>query len=124
MLSPAEWEPTFGAYLKFCDLNYDKNIGEGHAGRRRSQALAAGAPITVADGSMILLDGRGSDCWNTAPDRSGKDYEPGDILILEGDTTLYAQWKPFYTLDYDKNEGQRHATDNFNAKKKGRKQQS
>ena len=26
---PAEWEPTFGAYLRLCDLHYDSNGGRG-----------------------------------------------------------------------------------------------
>ncbi|MCD7988417.1 MAG: InlB B-repeat-containing protein [Klebsiella quasipneumoniae] len=30
--------------------------------------------------------------WNTAPDGSGTSYQPGDVIILTEDITLYAQW--------------------------------
>ena len=32
------------------------------------------------------------ECWNTAADGSGTDYYPGDVAVLSGDTTFYAQW--------------------------------
>ncbi|MCD7947110.1 MAG: InlB B-repeat-containing protein [Oscillospiraceae bacterium] len=30
--------------------------------------------------------------WNTAPDGSGTTYQPGDVIVLTEDVTLYAQW--------------------------------
>ena len=102
---PAAWEPTFGAYLVLCDLAYHKNGGDGTPPSPVTDR-ASGTSVTVADGSGLSLDGFGFGGWNTAEDGSGEPYAPGDDFIFTGDTTLYAQWEPFYTLDYDKNGGE------------------
>lgn len=45
--------------------------------------------------------------WNTKADGSGKTYQAGDTLrITEPKTTLYAQWKPQYTITYKLNGGE------------------
>lgn len=44
--------------------------------------------------------------WNTKHDGSGINYQPGDAFYLGGDLTLYAKWKPVYTLTYDSNGGE------------------
>lgn len=31
--------------------------------------------------------------WNTAENGSGRNYQPGDVVVLDGDISLYAQWK-------------------------------
>lgn len=31
--------------------------------------------------------------WNTEPDGSGTSYAAGDVIDLDGDVTLYAQWQ-------------------------------
>ena len=31
-------------------------------------------------------------CWNTKPDGSGTEYEPGETIIVTEDITLYARW--------------------------------
>ncbi|MBQ7531795.1 MAG: InlB B-repeat-containing protein [Paludibacteraceae bacterium] len=45
--------------------------------------------------------------WNTSADGSGRDYTPGaTVTRFGGDSTLYAIWRPVYTVEYyDKNEG-------------------
>ena len=30
--------------------------------------------------------------WNDKPDGSGNSYQPGDSIVIDGNTTLYAQW--------------------------------
>lgn len=36
--------------------------------------------------------------WNTTTDGTGASYQPGDIITLKQDTTLYAQWTPNITI--------------------------
>ncbi|MBP5207559.1 MAG: InlB B-repeat-containing protein, partial [Clostridia bacterium] len=46
-------------------------------------------------------------CWNTAPDGSGTKYYNGAYVTLNGDLTLYAQWKQSrFTITYDSNGGE------------------
>lgn len=49
-------------------------------------ATVPAAPVSTDD--LMLFAG-----WNTEPDGSGDTYQPGDELVVEGNTKLYAQWK-------------------------------
>lgn len=40
--------------------------------------------------------------WNTARDGSGTSYASGDMVGVNGDTTLYAQWTEQFTIQYYK----------------------
>jgi uncharacterized repeat protein (TIGR02543 family) len=47
-----------------------------------------------------------ADEWNTKPDGTGETYTPETIYLVQGHTTLYAQWTGVeYTLNFDKNDG-------------------
>lgn len=52
--------------------------------------------------------------WNTQPDGGGIFYLPGEIITIEGDLTLYAQWTPdgmCYCVIYEANGGTGGAQD-------------
>lgn len=68
---PPEWEPTFGAYLVLCDLEYHTNGGSGTPPPSLTDR-AGGASATVADGSGLSFDGFGFGGWNTAADGSAR----------------------------------------------------
>lgn len=44
--------------------------------------------------------------WNTKADSTGKSFNPGDLITLISDTTLYAIWKNGYTIYYNNNGGE------------------
>ncbi len=78
------------------DVNYD---GNGHtAGTLPENAvmLSSGDQYTVLAPTELRKD-VGEDtwlfqCWNTAPDGSGTEYAPGDVITITDDITLYAEW--------------------------------
>jgi len=51
----------------------------------------AGTSATVMENGF-RYDGADFIGWNTKPDGSGTEYQPGDALSITEDTTLYAQW--------------------------------
>lgn len=101
---PAGWTPDFGGWLKLCRLDYDANDGSGTVPPSVTEK-AAGAKVTVADGSGLSYGENIFEGWNTERDGSGEPYAPGDELTFAENTTLYAQWEMRYTLSYDSNEG-------------------
>ena len=38
------------------------------------------------------------ECWNTAANGNGTDYDPGDSFTTNANTTLYAQWNQYTTI--------------------------
>ena len=98
----------------FGTLAYDRNGGVGTL--PDSVTKLTGTVVTVADipddlqryGYMVgeaAADGYGwmaDDKWNTAPDKSGTDYRPGDTIELpHGTVTLYPSWVPDPTVLYE-----------------------
>ena len=46
------------------------------------------------------------DGWNTSPSGNGTSYANGDTIVVTGNVSLYAQWKPLsYTVTYYPNQG-------------------
>ena len=70
---------------------YDANGG---TGAWIDNELPAGSSYTVRDPAQIGVTRPGYDFigWNTRPDGTGNQYEPGDQITINGDITLYAQW--------------------------------
>ncbi|MBR5976121.1 MAG: InlB B-repeat-containing protein [Clostridiales bacterium] len=42
---------------------------------------------------IFTREGYGLACWNTQPDGGGTTYNPRDIITMNSDITLYAQWE-------------------------------
>lgn len=89
-------------------LTYDANGGSGTVPAAKSYPV--GTSVTVASGNGLSRKNAAFVCWNTDPQRSGKDYHPGDSIVMTGNQTLYAIWKPvstgnspYYSLTYDAN---------------------
>ncbi len=87
-----------GAYLYY-DLNGVSGGGWATVSPIRSigesveVCAAAGSKLTVPEGRMFY-------CWNTQPDESGRQYFPGDTLLLDSEcTVLYAVWKTQSEID-------------------------
>lgn len=69
-------------------LRYDPNGG---TGMMADQTVGVNMPAyTATDG--YTLTGHGLASWNTKPDGTGDSYKPGDAIIINKPTTLYAQW--------------------------------
>lgn len=69
-------------------LHYDPNGGTGTIA---DQTVGVGVDAyTATDG--YTLTGHGLASWNTRPDGTGDSYKPGDAIIINKPTTLYAQW--------------------------------
>ncbi|MBP3609483.1 MAG: InlB B-repeat-containing protein [Lachnospiraceae bacterium] len=57
-------------------------------------------------GNMFTYNGYEFTGWNTEPDGTGTDYEPGQIVEMSEELTLYAQWKlADNIIRYDRNGG-------------------
>ncbi|MDO4564628.1 MAG: InlB B-repeat-containing protein, partial [Clostridia bacterium] len=72
-----------------------------YAGNAPEGGSVSGLPasVTATSGSAITITAQeptctGYDfvCWNTLANGNGNDYEAGDILTLNANVTLYAQW--------------------------------
>lgn len=69
-------------------LRYDANGGTGAIA---DQTVGVGVnAYTATDGYTFA--GHGLASWNTKPDGTGDSYKPGDAIIINKPTTLYAQW--------------------------------
>lgn len=78
----AQWAPN--------KLTYDGNGGTGTMG---SEDADEDGNVTVGDNGYNR-DGYTFSGWNTKADGSGKQYTTEELLTLDGDVTLYAQWTP------------------------------
>ena len=85
-------------------VGYDANGGTGEV--TDSSEYLAGASATVLAGDALSKENYEFAGWNTEADGTGTDYAPGDSLVVEGDTTLYAQWnRTHYVVTYNPNGG-------------------
>ena len=101
---PAAWTPTFGAYLRLVDLDYNVNGGSGLV--VGSVTDLYNSTTSVIDGDSLSLANYHFDGWNTAANGSGTDYAAGAAFTMAANTTLYAQWAPnTYTVQYNANGG-------------------
>ena len=86
---PADWTPTFGAYLVLCDLEYDANGGSGNT--PGVTEMAAGVVVEAA-ANQFTRSNYFFDSWNTETDGSGDSYMPDDEIVLKNNMLLFAQW--------------------------------
>ncbi len=79
-------------------LEYDSNGASGTV--PPTKKYPSGTPVAIASADGLYKEGCYFSGWNTAADGSGRTYYPGNTLILNKDTTLYAQWTsvPTYTI--------------------------
>ncbi|SHH61937.1 Listeria/Bacterioides repeat-containing protein [Anaerosphaera aminiphila DSM 21120] len=66
-----------------------------------------GADVTVKDSGNLIRYNYTFTGWNTEADGTGTAYEPGAVFKIDGNITLYAQWKENekFTISYDANGG-------------------
>ncbi|GMO66406.1 MAG: hypothetical protein Ta2A_14610 [Treponemataceae bacterium] len=63
-----------------------------------------GATVTVLGNTGTLArTGYIFDGWNTLANGTGTTYQPASTFPITANTTLYAKWKPFYTVTYNGN---------------------
>ena len=70
-------------------LTYDANDG---SGTTVIETTLETMPLVVADDPFTDPQGMRFMNWNTSPDGLGTIYRPGDDILIEEDTVLYAQW--------------------------------
>lgn len=68
---------------------YYRNYGATSA---RNDGYDSGERVTIRDNDWWDRDGYVFEGWNTEPDGSGRDYEPGYEFNIRSDLRLYAQW--------------------------------
>ena len=68
---------------------YYRNYGATSA---RNEGYDSGERVTIRDNEWWDRDGYVFEGWNTEPDGSGRDYEPGYEFNIRSDLRLYAQW--------------------------------
>ena len=83
-------------------LNYYRNVEDNESPIAFS-VHGLGTKVTITDGITPTRDGYTFTGWNTKPDGSGQDYEAGNIITMNEDVNLYAQWEEAgqkYILQY------------------------
>lgn len=75
-------------------IHFDKNGG---SGTMNDQTVNEFEP-TALQANAFTRTGFAFDSWNTAANGSGTTYFDGATVTLLNDLTLYAQWKPLYTI--------------------------
>ncbi len=94
----AEWRP-----LNSYSISYDVNGGEGSIEIARK---SEGESVEITSDSGISRKGYEFVCWNTEPDGTGKDYNPGYSYEEDADLQLYAKWSIVkYSIEYNLNDG-------------------
>lgn len=76
-------------------LKYDANGATGGVvpvSAGEVNAVGATVPASANTGSLVKA-GHTFDGWNTAENGLGTSYAPGDMVPLDADVTLYAQWR-------------------------------
>jgi uncharacterized repeat protein (TIGR02543 family) len=69
-------------------LTYDANGGSGTMAEDISDA---NGHVEIAE-NTFTKEGFTFSAWNTAADGSGTSYAPGDIIDINSNTKLFAQW--------------------------------
>jgi uncharacterized repeat protein (TIGR02543 family) len=78
-------------------VSYDANDGIGTV--PASQTANAGSSVTVAEKGDLTYSGYTFAGWNTNASGSGTSYDAGSSLMVNADTTLYAQWTQAVELE-------------------------
>lgn len=74
--------------------------GEG-AGSMEPQEAEKGTSFQLPDCQFQAPENRIFRDWEI----NGTPYQPGDLVTIESDTTVYAKWAPYYTVTFDANGG-------------------
>lgn len=94
----AIWEPI--SYT----VTYDGNTNTNGTVPTDDKKYLDKENATVLGEDTLVKEGYEFVGWNTKADGSGKDYATGDTIVMTGDITLYAKWKPLtYHITYDGN---------------------
>jgi|GEM_PF-3064357 len=89
-------------------LIYNANGGTGTMDTIRVKVDASVSDRTKTVADCAFLPATSTDIfaiWNTKADSTGISFNPGDPIVLNSDTTLYAIWREGYTISYDANRG-------------------
>lgn len=85
----------------FFTLAYHKNSGSGNVPDEKEYVEGAQAVVSVKPDNL-LRTGYVFKEWNTMADGTGIGYQPGETLIMNGNTTLYAVWElGSYTITFN-----------------------
>lgn len=111
-LEPITSEPAVEEQADLISITYSGNGGDfmGISAYTDDKIDPESANIVDNENSKISFSNSGYTfkCWNTAPDRSGRDYGPGEQSVNAGDIvnnnlTLYAVW--YVTVTWHENIG-------------------
>ena len=93
---------VYGSVLPvYCLVSFDANGGEGimHPQQFNKGAISPLTEVRFTKQASVFSS------WNTKADGSGTSYTDRDLVSLTENITLYAQWKPGYTITFDANGG-------------------
>ncbi len=98
----AQWLPDNPTPTKYT-LTYNANGGDVTVPSQELNLESGDTPIVGSPSALsypsFLFTG-----WNTESDGSGLSYAPGSIVtIVSSNVILFAQWTPYYTVNYDGN---------------------
>lgn len=80
--------------LPVCTLSFEDPAGKDTANMPEDILFAPDvSPRVSVPDTVPMKAGRHFVGWNTKADGSGKEIQPGAVILLYGDTTLYAQWE-------------------------------
>ena len=80
------YDPSVGAST----VRYDANGG---TGSMPDQVFLPGVPRRLATNEFACVEWKHFDGWNTEAGGGGASYRDGQLVLVAGDMTLYAQWK-------------------------------
>lgn len=75
---------------EFVSISYNANTG---TGTMNPQNTTVGKTLKVLANGFTAPDTKEFDGWNTAADGSGTGYTAGQVVLMEENIVLYAQWK-------------------------------
>ncbi len=115
----AQWEYVPGVHVTY-DKNTDDPACFGQLHGNKSGELPKGSQYVVS-GITSPICGLTYEYhklveWNTAPDGSGDGYQPGEVMVVNDETTLYAIWENieqevvFCSVTFDANGGEGEMT--------------
>lgn len=86
---PDKYDPDIPDPAPTCTVTYKANGG---SGSDIQKTYSQNTVVTVAE-NTFTYSGHSFDGWNTAENGSGTAYRPGETFSLNGNLTLYAQWR-------------------------------
>ena len=98
---------TDGSVASGCSVSRVKYTvtfkANGGSGSMNAQEGYEGANTTLNPCTFTAPSGKAFAGWNTASNGSGTAYADQGVIVLTGNTTLYAQWAQAYTVTYNNN---------------------